>query len=407
MLDEVKRCLKCKVPQCSKACPVHTDIPTVLRLVEEGKILEAGEILFYNNPLSAICSVVCPHENNCFGHCVLGHKGEAVKFYEIEQYVSQFYIETFAPDPIEKNGYRVAVVGAGPAGLSMSIMLARKGFAVTLMDAEDRIGGVLRYGIPEFRLPKVKLEQYENILKKLDVKFKPNTYIGSNLNIQDMFLDGYHAVFVAVGTPKPNRLGLLGETLGHAHYAIDYLKSPDSYALGSKVVVIGAGNVAMDAARMAIRKVGRGKVTVINNRREEDLSATKKEYEMAKLEGVSFLHLLSTLRIEDGQVICTDVKVKEQEDGSVVYEEEMKQIHKIPADTVIIAIGQGAATMLSQNEAFATSLRGLLDVDENGMTSMPGVFAAGDIVSGPKTVVEAVAYTKMVAEQIEAYCNAK
>ncbi len=404
LLDEAKRCLKCKVPRCSKGCPIATDIPTVMKLFEESRIKEAGELLFENNPMSAICSVVCPHENNCYGNCVLGLKSDPVKFYEIEQYVSGFYIETFDKEPPEKNGYRVAVIGAGPAGISMSILLALKGFSVTLIEAQDKIGGVLRYGIPEFRLPKARLDRYEKILKKLDVKFKPNTYIGSNLSIDDMFIDGYSAVFVAVGTAKPNRLGLIGESLGHVHFAIDYLKSPDAYELGRSVVVIGAGNVAMDAARMAVRKIGEGTVTVLNNRRAEDMTAAKAELEMAQIEGVRFEHLKATLRIDDEGVVCAFVDAVENEDGSISYEEDLTSHEKIPADTVIIAIGQGPMSILSDEAQISTTLRGLLSVDENGMTNIPGVFAAGDVVSGPKTVVEAVAYTKTVAEKIEKYC---
>ena len=405
LLDEAKRCLKCKNPRCQKACPIATDVPTVMRLFEEGKIREAGEVLFSNNPMTAICSVVCPHENNCYGNCVLGLKSDPVKFYEIEQYISGFYIDTFDKHPPEKNGFRVAVIGAGPAGISMSILLAMKGFEITLIEAQDKIGGVLRYGIPEFRLPKARLEKYEHILKKLGVKFKPNTYIGSNLSIDDMFMDGYDAVFVAVGTAKPNRLGLLGETLGHVHYAIDYLKSPDAYDLGRRVVVIGAGNVAMDAARMAVRKIGEGTVTIINNRREQDMTAAMAELEMAKLEGVSFEHLLATLRIDSEGVLCAKVDATEGEDGKILYEENLSQRVKVPADTVIIAIGQGPMSTLSDKAQISTNWRGLLKVDESGMTNIPGVFAAGDVVSGPKTVVEAVAYTKMVAQQIERYCN--
>ncbi len=404
LLDEAKRCLKCMAPRCRKACPIATDIPAVMRLFEEGKIREAGEILFANNPMTAICSVVCPHENNCYGNCVLGVKSDPIKFYEIEQYISGFYLETFDKKPPEKNGFRVAVIGAGPAGISMSILLAIKGFSVTLIEAQDKIGGVLRYGIPEFRLPKARLEKYDQILQKLGVRFKPNAYIGSNLSIDDMFMDGYNAVFVAVGTAKPNRLGLLGETLGHVHYAIDYLKSPDSYRLGKNVVVIGAGNVAMDAARMAVRKIGEGVVTIVNNRRAEDMTAAKAESEMAMLEGVQFKHLLATLRITDEGVLCAKVDACRGEDGKMLYEEDLTQRELIAADTVIIAIGQGPMSILSDNAQISTNWRGLLKVDENGMTNQPGVFAAGDVVSGPKTVVEAVVYTKMVAEQIEKYC---
>lgn len=407
MIEEAQRCLKCKVPKCSAACPLSTDIPTVMRLFEEEKIKEAGEVLFKNNPLSAICSVVCPHERNCYGHCVLGIKSKPVEFYKIEQYVSGFYIDTFDMQAPEKNKYRVAVIGAGPAGIAMSIILSLDGYNVTLIEAQDKIGGVLRYGIPSFRLPKEKVDRYDDILYKLGVKFKPNTFIGSNLTIDDMFIDGYDAVFVSVGTAKPNKLGLLGETLGHVHYAIDYLKSPDSYRLGKNVVVIGAGNVAIDAGRMAVRKIGSGNVTLINNRREEDMTAIHSEIEMARLDGVKFLHLLSTLKINDNGILCAAVSAEIDDNGNVIYEEKMTERIEIPADTVILAIGQGPLSTVTNETQISKTIRGLLNVDENGCTTKPGVFAAGDVVSGPKTVVEAIAFTKKVAEEIKRYCAQK
>ena len=407
LLEEANRCLKCKVPRCKQACPISTDIPTIMGLFLDGKEQEAGEVLFANNPLSAICSVVCPHENNCFGNCVLGIKQKPISFFKIEQYLSGKYAGEFDCAQPEKNGMRVAVVGAGPAGITMSILLAKKGFQVTLMEAQEQIGGVLRYGIPAFRLPKDRVDAYRSILRKLGVKIKTACYIGSNLSIDDMFMDGYDAVFLAVGTAKPNRLGLLGETLGHVHFAIDYLRAPQTHELGKKVVVIGAGNVAMDAARTALRSGDDVQVTILNNRREQDVTATREEFEMAQEEGVVFRHLLSSLRITDEGVICAEVDVTEDENGAVCFEENMRSHSLIEADSVILAIGQGPKSAPSSEAQIATTLRGLFVVDENGMTNIPGVFAAGDVVSGPKTVVEAVAYTKRVAEKLEAYCLEK
>lgn len=407
LLEEAGRCLKCKVPRCKKNCPIATDIPVIMGLFLEGKEQEAGETLFENNPLSAICSIVCPHENNCYGNCVLGNKQKPIPFFEIEQYLSGKYVREFDCSVPEKNGMRVAVVGAGPAGISMSIILAKKGFKVTLMESQDKIGGVLRYGIPEFRLPKDKVDAYLDVLRKLGVKIKPTCYVGSNLSIDDMFMDGYDAVFLAVGTAKPNRLGLLGETLGHVHFAIDFLKAPKAHELGKNVVVIGAGNVAMDAARTALRLAEGTKVTVINNRREQDVTATRLEFSEALEEGVEFIHQLSALRITDEGVICAEVEVIEKENGEVLYEENMLSRRFIEADSVILAIGQGPKSAPSGNAQINTTLRGLFVVDENGMTNIPGVFAAGDVVSGPKTVVEAVAYTKKVAEKLEQYCIEK
>ncbi len=406
LLDEAKKCLKCKVPKCRKACPIETDIPSVMNLFLEGNEKEAGELLFGNNPLSAICSVVCPHENNCYGNCVLGIKKDPIAFYKIEQYLSGKYVSESEIVRPQKNGMKIAVIGAGPAGISMSIFMAVKGFQVTLMESQEKIGGVLRYGIPEFRLPKSRVDAYRKVLKQLGVTLKPNCHIGSNLLMEDMFIDGYDAVFLSVGTAKPNRLGLLGETLGHAHFAIDFLKAPDAYDLGETVAVIGAGNVAMDVARTALRQKGVKKVLVLNNRREEDVTATKLEYTETLEEGAEFIHLMSVLRISEKSLLAVDVDVTQGENG-IIYEENMLSCHNIDADTVILAIGQGPESTLSDKAQIATTLRGLFVVDENGMTNIPGVFAAGDVVSGPKTVVEAVAHTKRVSEQMIKYCYDK
>ena len=406
LLGEANRCLKCKVAKCKKACPISTDIPTIMNLFLEGNEQEAGKVLFENNPLSAICSIVCPHENNCNGNCILGLKKSPVDFYKIEQYLSGKYIRDCEIAPPEKNGMKIAVIGAGPAGISMSIFMAQQGFQVTLMEEQEKIGGVLRYGIPEFRLPKEKVDAYKEVLKRFGVTIKPNCYIGSNLLLEDMFMDGYDAIFLAVGTAKPNRLGLLGETFGHVHFAIDFLKAPNAYEMGKTVAVIGAGNVAMDVARSALRQKGVEKVMVINNRREEDVTATKQEFAETIAEGVEFIHLTSVLRITDKELIAVDVDVVEGKNG-ILYEENMLSRHDIPADTVILAIGQGPESILSEKAQINTTLRGLFAVDENGMTNIPGVFAAGDVVSGPKTVVEAVAYTKKVSEQIIKYCYEK
>ena len=174
LFGEANRCLKCKVAKCKKACPISTDIPTIMNLFLEGKEQEAGKVLFENNPLSAICSIVCPHENNCNGNCILGMKKTPVDFYKIEQYLSGKYIGNCDVTPPEKNGMKIAVIGAGPAGISMSIFMAQKGFQVTLMEEQEKIGGVLRYGIPEFRLPKERVDAYTNVLRRLGVTIKPN-----------------------------------------------------------------------------------------------------------------------------------------------------------------------------------------------------------------------------------------
>ncbi len=402
--EEAKRCLKCKSPRCAKFCPVDTPIPEIMNLFLDGKIIEAGRILFENNPLSAVTSIVCPHEYNCAGHCVLGIKGLPVEFYEIERYISNFYLNYVTMTPPPSNGCKVAVIGAGPAGIAMSIILALRGFDITLIEAKEYIGGVLRFGIPDFRLPKDIISRYDKVLYDLGVKFKPNTFIGANVTIEDMLIDGYKAVFISVGTAKPRKLGLLGETLGHVHYAIDFLRSPATYHLGKNIAVIGAGNVAIDAARMAVRMNPGANVTIINRNREDDMTMNKHELEMAEIDGVEFRHLLSTVRICDDYIVCAKVDAIEGEDGKIIYEEQMAETENIVADTVIVAIGQGPQAAVLSNVSIERNDRGLVTVDSNGKTNMKGVFAAGDIVTGPRTVVEAVAFAKKVADEITNYC---
>ena len=402
--DEAERCLKCKVPHCSRACPVATPVPEVMQAFLDGELRDAGALLFGNNPLSAVCSVVCPHERNCYGHCVLNKKGTPVQFYRVEEYASQFYLETFEPEPPPRNGKRVAVVGAGPAGITASVMLAGRGYAITLFDVMDGIGGALRYGIPEFRLHHSKLTHYRRLLDALGVKFRPNTRIGTYLSGEDLFNDGYDAVFVAGGAPRPQRLGLLGETLGHVAFAVDYLRSPDSYSLGERVAVVGAGNVAVDAARTAVRK-GSTDVTILNFMGPDEVAAYQDEVELALIDGVRFLHYSKTIRITDHSVKWVRVQRIEAEDGSVTFEDDFTQSGDVEADAVIIAVGQGPAADVP-DVGLKLTRDGLLVADEDGRTSRARVFAAGDIVTGPRTVVEAVAHAKRAAEALDEVCGA-
>ncbi len=398
---EAQRCLKCKKALCAASCPVATPVPEIMELFLNGEIKKAGERLFVNNPLSAITSVICPHERNCTGHCVLNKKGAPVEFYRVEEYISRFYLETMDIPDIRKNGIKVAVAGAGPAGITMSLLLLLHGYDVTLFEAQDNIGGVLRYGIPPFRLPRDLLDQYKTILLRMGVRFRPNTRIGANIMIEDLFPDGYQAVFVSTGTGRPNKLGLLGETLGHVHFAVDYLKSPEAFALGRRVTIVGAGNVAIDAARTAVR-LGASHVTILHFMGEEDMTANRDEVEMAEIDGVEFIHYAQAVQILDDAVKCVRVKRIENEDGTTGFEEDFTDTFTVPADSVIIAIGQGPSADMNTAGVRLTQ-RGLFDVNEWGETDTPGVFAAGDIVSGPRTVVEAVAFTKKVFTKMEEY----
>ncbi len=399
--QEAERCLRCKNAKCSANCPVKTQIPEVVDLFLNGNIKKAGEILFHNNPLSAVTSVICPHERNCTGHCIRGLKGEPVMFYRIEEFVSRFYLETMEIPKIEKNGIKIAVAGAGPAGITMSLLLLLHGYDVTMFEAQDNIGGILRYGIPPFRLSRDLLELYKDIMLRMGLHFRPNTRIGTNIMIDDLFPDGYKAVFVSTGTGRPNKLGLIGETLGHVHFAVDYLKSPKAFNLGQRVAVVGAGNVAIDAARTAIRRA-HSHVTILHFMGEENVTANHEEVEMAQIEGVEFIHYAQAVRIMENAVRCVRVNRIEHEDGSVSFEEDYSDVFDVPTDSVIIAIGQGPGADMKAAGVKLTQ-RGLFDVNENGETNTPGVFAAGDIVSGPKTVVDAVAFTKRVFERMEEY----
>ena len=398
VMDEANRCLGCKVPRCQKGCPISTPIPEVIKLLKDNKLDEAGKMLFENNPLTTVCSLVCNHEKQCEGNCVLGIKGTPVHFSTIESYISSTYASKMVAGPAESNGKKVAIVGSGPAGLTIAIILARYGYQVTIFEGRDKIGGVLRYGIPEFRLPKSILDdiQYRHLEMK-GIKIRPNTQVGGSITIDDMFRDGYKAIFVGTGVWKPNALHIKGETLGHVHFAIDYLNSPDSYRLGKRVAVIGVGNAAMDVARTALRK-GSQEVTCFA--RSNRVSASEYEVSYAKLEGVQFEFMKKPVEITDDGVIFRSFT--EDSEGNLVEVEGSDELY--PCDSVIISISQGPRSVIvDSTEGLNTKSRGLLDVDERGFTSRPGVFASGDVVNGARTVVEAVAHSKVVAEAMHEY----
>ena len=408
VIEEAKRCLKCKRPLCKEGCPVRTPINEIMQMFLDGKMDEAGEILFSNNPLSAICALICPHEKNCTGHCVLNRKGNPIKFYEVENYISSFYLEKARLKKAEPNGFSIGIIGAGPAGITIAIILAEKGFDITIIDSKDKIGGVLRYGIPEFRLPKELLDKLLIRMYDLNIKFRPNTLIGPGITIDDMFRDGYDAIFIGTGVWKPNRLKIPGESLGNVHFAIDYLKNPDSYQnLGDNISIIGAGNVAMDVARTILRKT-HAKVNVIFFRGREEVTATDEELNLAILDGVNMCYYLNTVKIEKDGIIVEPVIKQTDENGNDTYINASNNAYKMPATSVIIAIGQGPqSNIVSTSKNIDTNQRGLIQTTLNGETTRPGVFAAGDVVYGAKTVVEAVAVSKMVAKEIEDYCYKK
>ena len=398
VMDEANRCLQCKVPQCQKGCPIHTNIPEAIRLLKENKLDDAGRMLFENNPLTTVCSLVCNHEKQCEGHCVLGKKGAPVHFSTIENYISTTYANKMTQGPAPSNGMRVAIIGSGPAGITIAIILARYGYKVTIFEGKDKMGGVLRYGIPEFRLPKSILDdmQYRHLELK-GIQFRPNTSIGTAIGIDDLFRDGYKAIFIGTGVWNPRSLHIKGETFGNVHFGINYLNNPDSYKLGERVIVIGAGNAAMDVARTAIRK-GARYLTCFSLTKK--IAASEYEFSYAQLEGVNFEYNKEPVEIKDDGVIFRDLE--EDEEGNLTPVEGTEKLY--PSDSVIISISQGPRNrIVSTTEGLKANEKGLLVADETGHTSRPGIFASGDVVNGARTVVEAVAHSKIVAESMHQY----
>ena len=398
VMEEANRCLQCKKPRCQEGCPIHTNIPAVIRLLKEGKLNDAGWMLFENNPLTTVCALVCNHEKQCEGHCVRGVKKAPVHFSVIESYISTTYANQMVKGPAPSNGRKAAVIGAGPAGITVAIILARKGYQVTIFDSRDKIGGVMRYGIPDFRLPDSVLDDmaYRHLELK-GIQFRPNTYIGSAITIDDLFRDGYQSVFVGAGLWKPRKLNIRGESLGHVTYAINYLASPAAFRLGERIMVIGTGNSAMYRARTAIRH-GARYVSCVNL--TDTLTASQYESSYAKLEGVDFIYNKCTLEIREDGVIFADSQVGE--DGKITPIPGTEKLY--PCTGVIVAVSQGAeSNLITTTKDIDTSKSGLLTVDADGHTSRPGVFAAGDAASGARTVVEAVANSKRVAEAMHEY----
>ncbi|MEF9958966.1 MAG: NAD(P)-dependent oxidoreductase [Niameybacter sp.] len=407
LLEEASRCLSCKNARCQKHCPIQTPIPEIIKLFQEDKLIEAGEKLFENNPLSALCAIVCPHEKQCYGNCIKGIKGEPIQFYEMERYISQKYLEEISYKKPILNGKKVAIVGSGPAGITIALILAQKGYAITIFEKNEEIGGMLRYGIPKFRLPRVLLELIQKRLLELGVKIRYNTLIGPVVTLERLQTDGYEAVFIGTGVWNPKPLNIKGETLGHVHYAVNYLKSPESYSLGKKVLVIGAGNVAMDAARTAKRS-GAEEVTIVYRRDFTDMPATKVEIKEAQEEGVGFATFRTPVEITDAGLITLETKGMEDEEGTsrIVKIEGSEKL--IQADAIIIAVSQVPKNnIVLTAKGLDVGTSGLILTDETGHTTQEGVFASGDVVTGARTVVEAVANAKMVAKSIEDFLMEK
>ena len=369
----------------------------MIRALREGKLREAGDMLFSNNPLSVVCSLVCDHQKQCEGHCVQGRKGQPIHISSIENYISETCLDQIDIPIPPSNGRMIAIIGAGPAGITVALEMAKRGYEVTIFDSKDKIGGVLQYGIPEFRLPKSLLERYKKRLIQAGIHIRPNTTIGGALTIDDMLRDGYKAIFIGTGVWRPKKLGIKGESLGNCHFAIDYLANPDAYDLGNEVAIIGMGNTALDVARTLLRK-GTRNVTLYGRRLQTN--ANEEEIEYARLDGANFEFGKKPVEITpEGPVFDDNIF---DEEGKITGEKGEPRLY--PADSTIIAVSQGPKSKLvDTTKGLKAAPSGLLLTEKDGETTIPGIFAAGDVVLGAKTVVEAVRYAKIVAESMDEY----
>ena len=401
VLNEARRCLQCKKPLCRlKGCPVETNIPEMIRLFLAGESEAAGKMLFDNNPLSVVCSLVCDHENQCEGNCIQGRRGAAINIPSIENYISDAYLDKVILEREPEKGQKVAIIGAGPAGITIAIKLAERGYDITIFERMDKVGGMMRYGIPAFRLPRMILDRYQVKLRQMDIHFRPNTSIGGAIHLDDLFTDGYEAVFIGTGVWRPNRTRCKGESLGNVHFAIDYLQNPEAYDLGDTVAIIGAGNSAIDVARTVVR-MGSRHVTIYARRQR--IAASQRELDYAQVDGIDIQQGMQIKEFTDkGPVFIPKIY---DEEGNLVREEEPVLVL---ADSTIIAISQGPKDkIVSTTSNLDVNEKGLIVVDDGGKTSHEGVFASGDVVAGSKNVVLAVKYSKQVAEAMDEYLTSK
>lgn len=424
---EASRCLTCSKPQCVEGCPVQVDIPTFIKLIKEKKYEQAVGRIKEKNSLPAICGRVCPQEEQCQKHCILGKKGEPVSIGRLERFVADMELEMGAQiEPVKSfNGIKVAVVGAGPSGLTVAADLAKLGYKVTIFEALHVAGGVLVYGIPEFRLPKKIVQAEVDYIEKLGVELHTDALVGRLFTVEELLLSGYQAVFIGTGAGLPKFLCIPGDNLNGIYSANEFLirvnlmksyqfpeyKTP--IQIGKKVAVIGGGNVALDAARCALR-LGAESVYVVYRRSKEDMPARLEEVSNGEEEGIIFkFNSLPTRFIGDDQG-----KVKGMEyvtmDSSQKDETGKSSPHPIKGfetvldvDTVIVAIGRTPNPIIQSTTKGLEMLNGgIIAVDKKtGKTSLEGVYAGGDIATGEATVISAMASGKTAAQNIHSYLS--
>lgn len=426
-IDEAKRCLHCKHRPCVAGCPVRIDIPEFIAKVAEGDFESAYQIISRSSSLPAVCGRVCPQERQCESKCVRGIKGDAVSIGRLERFVADWHNSHCKvwPEIPERNGHKVAVIGSGPSGLTCAGDLARMGYDVTVFEALHVAGGVLVYGIPEFRLPKKIVELEINGLKALGVKIQTNVVIGRSMSIDDLFEEGYEAVYIGSGAGLPRFMGIPGEELKGVYSANEYLtrvnlmkaylpESATPIYHAKRVAVVGGGNVAMDAARSAIR-MGAEEVFVIYRRSFEEIPARKEEVVHAQEEQIEFKTLTNPTEIlgdENGNVKgirCVKMELGEpDETGRRSPHPVENSEFDIDVDCVIMAIGTSPNPLIkSTTTGLDVNRRGGIIADENGQTSRKGVFAGGDTVTGAATVIKAMGAGKIAAKSIDEYIKSE
>jgi glutamate synthase (NADPH/NADH) small chain len=425
---EASRCIQCKVPGCRKGCPVGIDIPGFIKQIAENNFAAGIAKLKETNALPAVCGRVCPQESQCEAQCIIGKKDEPVAIGRLERFLADWERSTGAvklPQKAAPTGRRVGVVGSGPAGLTVAGDLILLGHEVTVFEAFHKPGGVLLYGIPEFRLPKEILFAEINYLERLGVKFECNTVVGKLVSLEELFAEGYDALFVAVGAGLPNFLGVPGENLIGVYSANEYLTRSNlmkAYLFpeydtpivrGKNVVVVGAGNVAMDSARTAMR-LGADTVTIVYRRSREEMPARAEEIHHAEEEGIELKLLNNPVRFlgnEKGWLTgmeCVRMELGEPDDSGrrrpVAIPDSKFQM---PCDLAVIAVGAGANPLLTGSTPGLTlNKRGYIIAEpETGKTTMRGVWAGGDIVTGMATVIEAMGAGRRAATSMHKYLS--